>query len=76
MNRRPTRSTARFNKYLNFGEINSGFIVTPSNGPSIVHSFQITTANDAVERDPTSWRLYGTDDPITSTDNSTGSQEN
>jgi glucose/arabinose dehydrogenase len=63
-------------KYLNFGEINSGFIVTPSNTASIVKSFQITTANDAEERDPTAWQLFGTNDPVASTDNSTGSAEN
>ncbi len=64
------------NKYLNFGEQNSGFIVTPSKGASIIESFEITTANDAVERDPTTWSLYGTNDPITSADNSTGTTEN
>lgn len=64
------------NKYLNFGELNSGFIVTPTVGSSIVKSFQITTANDAEERDPATWELYGTNDTIQSTDNSTGSAEN
>ena len=49
---------------------------TPSGGPSIVESFQITTANDAEERDPSSWELYGTNDPITSVDNSQGDGEN
>ena len=32
-------------KYLNFGKTNSGFIVSPSAGSSVVRSFQITTAN-------------------------------
>jgi hypothetical protein len=63
-------------KYLNFGEINSGFIVTPSIGPSTLDSFQITTANDAVERDPTLWMLYGTNDPITTANNESGTAEN
>lgn len=63
-------------KYLNFGEVNSGFIVTPSAGATLVNGFQITTANDAEERDPSSWALYGTDDAIISTDNSNGSAEN
>lgn len=63
-------------KYLNFGEVNSGFIVTPSAAATVVESFQITTANDSEERDPTSWQLFGTNDPITSEDNSTGSAEN
>ena len=63
-------------KYLNFGEINSGFIVTPSIGPSTLDSFQITTANDAEERDPTIWMLYGTNDPITTPNNGDASGEN
>lgn len=63
-------------KYLNFGRVNSGFIVTPSVGASIVTSFQITTANDYPERDPASWELLGTNDPITSADNSHGDAEN
>ncbi len=63
------------NKYLNFGEINSGFIVTPSDATSVVSSFQITTANDAEERDPTSWQLFGTNAAIASTDNSRGNAE-
>jgi glucose/arabinose dehydrogenase len=73
-------------KYLNFGfrlgvpqqqnsELNTGFIVTPSIGSSIVKSFQITTANDAVERDPTAWQLFGRNGAISSTDHSTGTAE-
>ncbi len=72
----PNAIDRTLNKYLNFGELNSGFIVTPAGGLSVVQSFQITTANDASERDPASWQLYGTNDPIVSTDNSNGSQEN
>ena len=63
-------------KYLNFGEVNSGFIVTPSIGPSIVESMQMTTANDSPERDPVVWILYGTNDAIGSADNSDGTGEN
>lgn len=63
-------------KYLNGGEVNSGFIITPSTGASVVGSFQITTANDFEERDPASWLLFGTNEPIVSTDNSDGSAEN
>ena len=63
-------------KYLNFGRTNSGFIVTPSIGPSTLDSFQITTANDAAGRDPVVWILYGTNDPITSANNSDGKAEN
>lgn len=62
-------------KYLNFGENNSGFIITPAAGASIVDSFQITTANDAEERDPAEYKIYGTNAPIVSTDNSTGDAE-
>ena len=62
-------------KYLNFGEQNSGFIVTPSTGSSILTGFQVTTANDAVERDPTTWQLFGTNQTIQSTNHSTGSAE-
>ncbi|HEV8378248.1 MAG TPA: hypothetical protein VGP99_05325 [Tepidisphaeraceae bacterium] len=61
-------------KYLNFGNTGSGFIVIPS-GPSIVQSFQLTTANDAPERDPFSFNLYGTNAPIVSADNSNGLAE-
>ena len=46
-------------KYLNFGKENAGFWVEPSVGPTAVRSFKITTANDATERDPASWRLLG-----------------
>ena len=63
-------------KYLNFGEVDSGFIVTPAVGSTTISSFQITTANDAEERDPDAWELYGTNDPITSANNSTGTNEN
>jgi len=63
-------------KYLNFGEQNSGFIVTPSIGVSIVSSFTIWTANDAEGRDPATWALYGTNEPIASANHSTGTAEN
>jgi len=51
-------------KYLNFGEQNSGFIVTPALGASVLDSFQITTANDHPDRDPVVWMIYGTNDEI------------
>ncbi len=62
-------------KYLNFGEVNSGFIVTPSTPGTVVKSFQITTANDAVERDPSGWQLFGTNSAIVSAPHSTGAAE-
>jgi len=58
-------------KYLNFGNTNSGFIITPG-APSIVQSFRLSTANDAPERDPFSYSLFGTNAPIVSADNSNG----
>ena len=64
------------NKYLNFGGTNSGVIVTPGVGPSIVDSMQVTTANDSPERDPMVWIMYGTNDAIVSEDNSQGDAEN
>lgn len=64
-------------KYLNFGETNSGFIVSRADGlATILESFAITTANDAPARDPSAWVLYGTNDPVTSGDNSPGDDEN
>jgi len=60
-------------KYLNVGAQNSGFIVTP--GASVVGSFRITTANDSTERDPASWSLWGTNEAILSTNNSSGLAE-
>lgn len=62
-------------KYLNVAGANSGFIVTPASGASTVKSFTITSANDAVERDPSSYALYGTNAPITSLSNSFGTAE-
>jgi hypothetical protein len=60
----------RSTKYLNFGEERSGIIITNSDGPVDVNFMRLWTANDAVERDPTSYRLEGTNDPITSQQNS------
>ncbi len=61
-------------KYLNFGEENSGFIVRPSVGATVATGFIITTANDAEERDPASYQLYGTTSAIASSDNSRGNE--
>lgn len=54
-------------KYLNFGGRQSGIIMTPTSGSSSVQSFNFITGNDAPERDPTSYLLFGTNDVITST---------
>lgn len=70
-------NTVVFAKYLNFGGENSGFIVTPSNNPSnvAVTSLTITTANDVEIRDPATFSLWGTNDPIVSLAHSDGSAE-
>ena len=49
-------------KYLNFGIVNTGFLVTPAGGTSVVTSLTVFTGNDAPERDPTSYTLYGSND--------------
>jgi len=55
-------------KYLNFGgnfgpnETASGFVVTPSLGATIVTGMTFTTANDAPERDPIGFELYGSNE--------------
>jgi hypothetical protein len=64
------------NKWLSFGRVFTGVIVTPPGGASVVQSLSFTTGGDAPERDPVSYRLFGTNDPITSVDNSTGLAEN
>jgi hypothetical protein len=57
-------------KYLSFAgnfdpnEEPSGFEVTPYDGPSIVTGMTFTTANDAPERDPIAFELYGSNDGI------------
>ena len=60
----------RSTKYLNFGEEKSGIIITNSEGPVQVNFMRLWTANDAAARDPASYELYGTNDPITSEPNS------
>ncbi|RYD33931.1 MAG: hypothetical protein EOP86_12195 [Verrucomicrobiaceae bacterium] len=62
-------------KYLNFGKLNTGFIVTPSSGAKVIRSMKLSTANDAVERDPASYEIYGTNDEIVSEDHSAGDGE-
>lgn len=54
-------------KYLNFAELNTGFIVTPSLGAglgTIVTGITFWTANDAPGRDPSTYSLFGTDAAI------------
>ena len=59
-------------KYLNFGKENSGFIVTPSAGSSVVRAFTLSTANDSEERDPVNWELFGTNEAVTTEAHQTG----
>src|SRR3989441_644246 len=50
------------NKYLNFDIVNTGFTVTPNVGDTIVSGLVLTSANDAPDRDPTSYDLSGSND--------------
>lgn len=49
-------------KYLNFDKLNAGLTVTPSRGATVVTGLRLTSANDAPERDPTSFVLSGSND--------------
>ncbi len=53
-------------KYLHFkGETEpTGFQIKPASGASIVTGLTLTTANDAIERDPISYELSGSNDSI------------
>ena len=53
-----------YTKYLNFDKQNAGVTIQLNVG-RVVTSFKLTTANDAVERDPTSYKLYGSNDGST-----------
>ena len=53
-----------FTKYLNFDKQNAG-VTVQLNAGRVVTSFKLTTANDAVERDPASYKLYGSNDGST-----------
>ncbi len=50
-------------KYLNFDKQNAGVTVKLSQG-RVVKKFTITTANDFSGRDPTSYKLYGSNDGV------------
>jgi hypothetical protein len=49
-------------KYLNFDKLNTGFTVTLSAGRKVVTGLRLTSANDAPDRDPTSYVLSGSND--------------
>ena len=50
-------------KYLNFDKKNAGVTVKLSQG-RVVQKFTLTTANDFSGRDPTSYKLYGSNDGV------------
>jgi len=50
-------------KYLNFDKKNAGVTVRLNQG-RVVQKFTITTANDFSGRDPTSYKLYGSNDGV------------
>ena len=51
-------------KYLNFDKKNAGVTIQLTSGRVVTH-FTITTANDFSGRDPTSYKLYGSNDGST-----------
>lgn len=59
-------------KYLNFGKLNAGLTVSPGTGWSVVTGLRLTSANDAPERDPTSFQLSGSADGQSFTPIATG----
>src|SRR6185503_227277 len=60
-------------KYLNFDKLNQGFTVTPGKGASVVTGLRLTSANDAPNRDPTSFVLSGSQTGSTFTEIAHGS---
>jgi hypothetical protein len=52
-----------YTKYLNFDKFNAGVTVKLNVG-RIVTGFTLTTANDFPGRDPTSYKLYGSNDGV------------
>lgn len=62
-------------KYLNFSKYSAGIIVTPTTA-AVAQSLVLTTANDSQERDPSSYIIFGTNQPITSADKSNGFSDN
>ena len=54
-------------KYLNFGKVNTGYIFTLTSGTATATGINFTTANDAPDRDPASYRLFGSNTATAST---------
>ncbi|MFP6872643.1 MAG: LamG-like jellyroll fold domain-containing protein, partial [Verrucomicrobiales bacterium] len=63
-------------KYLNFSKYGIGLIVTPAGGASVAEKLELSTANDAEGRDPSSYVVSGTNDAISSAENGHGASEN
>ncbi len=49
-------------KYVNYDQLNAGLIVTPHVGKTLLTGLTVTSANDAPERDPSSYYLAGSND--------------
>jgi hypothetical protein len=49
-------------KYLNFNKANAGIVVTPTVGRTVANELSLTSANDAPERDPASYEVWGTNE--------------
>lgn len=55
------------NKYLNFGEVNTGYIFTLTTGTATATGINFTTAGDDPNRDPSSYRLLGSNTAVATT---------
>jgi hypothetical protein len=51
-------------KYLHFLDLDSGFIVTPAIGSTVINGVRFYTANDAIERDPASFVIMGSNNGV------------
>lgn len=63
-------------KYLNFGKENAGLIIQPAGAPEVINFIELWTANDAEDRDPVNYAIYGSNDALASADNGFGDGEN
>jgi hypothetical protein len=60
-------------KYLNFGETNTGYIVTATGGvPTIATGIAFVTGNDHPDRDPATYSLFGSNSVILSSNPTAG----
>lgn len=57
-------------KYLNFAKLNTGVVVTAAS-PSLITSITFYVANDAPDRDPAQYSLYGSNSVTVNPDTST-----